>query len=79
MHANVGDRLVLRARGGGPGRDGEILTVHGLDGAPPYTVRWSDNGHETYSFPGSGAYVQHFDHPDTDEAAASQQAAKADV
>lgn len=59
MKASVGDRLVVRATHvDGPTRDGEVLEVHGEDGAPPYVVRWSD-GHEGLYFPGSDAAVRH--------------------
>lgn len=45
MHANVGDRIVIKGRRiGRPDRDAEIITV-GPDGGPPYTVRWGDTGH----------------------------------
>ncbi len=43
-------------------RDAEILEVHGDDGAPPYVVRWSDDGHEGLVFPGPDAFVEHYDH-----------------
>lgn len=63
MKASPGDRLVVRSlHVGEVVRDGEILEVHGEDGAPPYVVRWSDNGHESLVFPGPDAYVQHFTH-----------------
>ena len=35
-------------------------------GEPPYLVRWSDNGHESLTFPGPDAYVQHFEHEDSE-------------
>jgi hypothetical protein len=55
------DRLVIRsAHVDEAVRDGEILEVHGEDGAPPYLVRWSDNGHESLIFPGPDASVEHF-------------------
>jgi hypothetical protein len=64
MQAKVGDRLIVRsAHLDEPVRDGEIIEVHGQDGGPPYVVRWSDNGHESLTFPGPDAYVQHFEHP----------------
>ena len=59
LHAAAGDRLVVRSLHG-PARDGEILEVRHPDGTPPYTVRWSDTGHETLVFPGADAFVQHF-------------------
>jgi hypothetical protein len=63
MYASTGDRLVVRSSHiGEVARDGEIVEVRGSDGAPPYVVRWSDNGHETLYFPGPDAYVQHFEH-----------------
>jgi len=59
MDANVGDRIVVRGHQVGDGdRRGEIVEVHGADGAPPYVVRWSD-GHQGLFFPGSDATVEH--------------------
>lgn len=61
LKASVGDRLIIRGhRVGEPDRDGEILEVHGSDGAPPYLVRWSDDGHVGLLFPGSDAVVKHY-------------------
>jgi hypothetical protein len=63
MKATVGDRLIVSGHHvGEPDRDAEILEVHGPDGAPPYQVRWSDDGHESLLFPGSDARIEHFDH-----------------
>ena len=63
MHASVGDRIIIMGhRVGEPDIDGEVLEVRGLDGGPPYMVRWGDSGHETLFFPGSDATVQHFEH-----------------
>ena len=60
MDAQVGDRLVVHSlHVDGPVRDGEILEVRGLDGGPPYVVRWSDDGHESVLFPGADATVEH--------------------
>lgn len=60
MHAQPGDRIVIRSRTiGGPVRDAEVLKVEHEDGSPPYRVRWSDNGHEGLFFPGTDAYVDH--------------------
>jgi hypothetical protein len=62
MKASVGDRLVIKGHHvGEPDRDAEILEVHGADGAPPWLVRWSDDGHEGLFFPGSDAMVEHFE------------------
>lgn len=64
MQASVGDRLVIHSTHvDGPVRDGEILEVRGTDGAPPYVVRWSDNGHEGLVFPGPDATVHHLESP----------------
>jgi hypothetical protein len=64
MFAEVGDRLVVRnLHVGEVVRDGEIIEVSHADGAPPYVVRWSDDGHTSLVFPGPDAYVQHFPHP----------------
>jgi hypothetical protein len=63
MHAQVGDRLVIKGHVvGEPDRDGEIIEVQGEDGGPPYLVRWGDDGHEGLLFPGSDARVEHFEH-----------------
>jgi hypothetical protein len=63
MRANVGDRIIISGHHvGEPERDCEVLEVRGEDGAPPYVVRWGDTGHTAYFFPGSDAWVQHFDH-----------------
>jgi CBS-domain-containing membrane protein len=62
--ASVGDVIVVRPRlVGGHERRATIVEVHGADGAPPYTVRWSDDQHDrphlTLFFPGSDTYVEH--------------------
>jgi hypothetical protein len=57
MRASVGDRLVVESRTvDAPRREGEVVEVHGQDGAPPYLVKWSD-GHEGLTFPGPDAHV----------------------
>ena len=67
MYADKGDRLVIRSQHVDEAvRDGEILEVRGPQGGPPYLVRWSDNGHESLTFPGPDAYVQPFSHDDSD-------------
>ena len=59
MHANIGDRLVVKGRHiGDPDRDAVVLEVHGQNGAPPYLVRWSD-GHDSVFVPSSDAIVEH--------------------
>jgi hypothetical protein len=73
MHANVGDRLVIRSQHlDGPVRQAEILEVRGPNGTPPYRVRWSDSGNEAFCFPGPDAYVEpHEGHSSADRGAAS--------
>jgi hypothetical protein len=62
LRARPGDRIVVRGHHlGETARDGEILEVLGEDGAPPYLVRWSDDGHVSRLFPGSDAFVEHFE------------------
>jgi len=63
MNAIAGDRLVIkRLTPHAPVRDGEILEVHGEDGAPPYLVRWSDDGCVGLVFPGTDASIEHLAH-----------------
>ena len=59
MRAQVGDRLIVRGnRVGDPVRDAVILEVRGADGAPPFLVRWSQDGHEGLFFPGPNVKVE---------------------
>jgi hypothetical protein len=61
MRAAIGDKIVVRGHHvGEPDRDAVILAVEGPDGAPPYRVRWSDDGHEGVFFPGADAAVEHY-------------------
>ena len=63
MRARPGDRLVLAAPHASEAtRDGEVLEARGVDGGPPYVVRWSD-GHEGMIYPGPGALLR-VDHPE---------------
>jgi hypothetical protein len=63
LRAEPGDRIVIRQHHVGDRiRDGEILEVLGDDGAPPFVVRWSEDGRISRFFPGSDAYVEHFPH-----------------
>jgi Domain of unknown function (DUF1918) len=60
MFAEVGDRLIVHnVHLNRPVRDGEILEVRGPEGAPPYLVRWSENGGEALVFPGPDAAIEH--------------------
>jgi hypothetical protein len=67
MHAQAGDWLLVQGRDH-HARRGQILSVHSPDGAPPYRVRWADDGHEALVVPG----------PDTQVVPAADQA-KADA
>lgn len=59
MQAEVGDRLVARGRHVGErDRHGEVLEVHGENGAPPYLVRWED-GRTDLFFPAADTVVEH--------------------
>ena len=63
LRASPGDRLVVRGHHlHEPERDAEILDVQGEDGAPPYMVRWSDDGHVSRVYPSSDIYVDHLEH-----------------
>jgi len=60
LRARPGDRLVIRAHHAREAEhDGEILEVLGDEGAPPYVVRWEEDGHVSRLYPGADAYVQH--------------------
>jgi len=59
MRAHVGDRLIIKGHHiGEPDRDAEILEVRGPDGGPPYVVRWEEDGHQGFFFPGPA--IEHF-------------------
>jgi len=58
VQAAIGDMLVVRGhRAGEPDRTGQIIEVHAADGAPPFTIRWDDDGHVGLVFPGPDAVV----------------------
>ena len=62
MRARPGDRLVIWAhRVGDRVLDAEILEVLGEDGAPPFLVRWQQDEHLSRIYPGSDAFVEHFE------------------
>jgi hypothetical protein len=74
MEAAVGDRIVVAAANlSGHMRDGEIIKVGSL-GAPPYLVRWSDDGRETLFFPGPDAHVSHHELQEPESPTAAQTA-----
>ena len=64
MQAKVGDRIVIKGHKVGESilRDCQVLEVHGPDGAPPYLVRWGDDGHQSLFFPGSDAAIVPYEH-----------------
>ncbi|GAA3784683.1 DUF1918 domain-containing protein [Streptomyces chiangmaiensis] len=58
MHAHVGDVLRFTGRTvGTPEHHATVTKVLGLNGEPPYRVRYED-GHETEIFPGPGCVVE---------------------
>jgi hypothetical protein len=60
MIAHVGDRIVLEGtRAGDQRRIGVVLEVRNADGTPPYLVKWLDDEHEAFVFPGSDARIEH--------------------
>ncbi len=61
MRAQTGDELTVRGRHQGDGdRHGTVVRVDGMDGEPPYLVRWRD-GRESVFFPAGDTQVEH--HP----------------
>lgn len=59
MQAKVGDELTVKGRHqGDEERHGEIVDITGLNGAPPYLVRWLD-GYESLFFPWDDVVVDH--------------------
>ncbi len=59
MQGFRGDRLVVRSRHlRGYERRGEIVEVHGVDGAPPYVVAWEPDGARGLFFPGPDVVVR---------------------
>jgi hypothetical protein len=58
MRAKPGDWLVAESRADNRhARQAEVLEVHGANGAPPYLVRWLDDGREVLVFPGPDAQI----------------------
>ncbi|HEY0119028.1 MAG TPA: DUF1918 domain-containing protein [Cellulomonas sp.] len=57
MRASAGDRLVVHGRTiDTKDRSGEIVETRGLEGGPPFLVRFAD-GHEGLVFPGPDVQV----------------------
>jgi len=60
MIAHVGDRIVIEATHLSETRRVGVVTAVGhADGAPPYRVRWLDDGRTTLIFPGAEARIEH--------------------
>jgi Domain of unknown function (DUF1918) len=60
MMAQIGDRIILDGTHlGDPRRIGVITAVAHAGGAPPYEVRWLDDGRTTFIFPGPEAKIEH--------------------
>jgi hypothetical protein len=63
MQAQVGARLLFHGKKvGSADHTAEVIEVRGVNGAPPYVVRF-DDGHETLIFPGTDCQVLHGDDP----------------
>ena len=63
MKATQGDRITIRGKTvESSDRHGQIIEVHGADGAPPYVVRF-DDGHETTVIPGGDFIVDRIQPP----------------
>ena len=59
MHGLIGDQLVVRSRHVRSQESrGQIVEVHGDDGAPPYVVRWEPDGTQGLFFPGPDVVVR---------------------
>jgi hypothetical protein len=59
MQAQIGDRVHVHSRTVGVhDQVGEILEVRGMDGQPPYLVKFND-GHQGLIFPGPDAVIEH--------------------
>lgn len=57
MKAHPGDWIIMHSHtDGGLLRKAEVITT-GADGAPPYTVRWTEDDRESVVFPGPDAQV----------------------
>lgn len=58
MQATVGDQIVVHGRTADMADlIGEVVEVHGSEGAPPYVVRFTD-GHSKLIFPGPDAVIR---------------------
>jgi hypothetical protein len=57
--AHVGDVIIVHLRAlDRPPRRATILELRGPHGTPPYVVRWHDDDHVSFCFPGSDATLE---------------------
>lgn len=58
MKARAGDWYVMQGRTSGqPERRGMVIRAHGVNGAPPFDIRWLDNGDVETVVPSSDAVI----------------------
>lgn len=57
MRAKPGDWLIVQSRTTERHARRALILAVGADGAPPYTVRWTDEDREVIVFPGPDATV----------------------
>ncbi len=58
MKAKAGDWYVVQGRTSGRSeRRGMVIRAHGVNGAPPYDVRWADNGEVETAYPDSDVVI----------------------
>ena len=59
MNARIGDRIIVEGtRLGDRRRIGVIVAIAHPDGAPPYRVKWLDDGRTTLIFPGPESRIE---------------------
>ncbi|MFH8728541.1 DUF1918 domain-containing protein [Streptomyces termitum] len=64
MQASVGDTLLVHGRTVGQhDRTAQVVQVLGEHGAPPYRVRFEDDGHEALMSPGPDTVVRRHEDP----------------
>ncbi len=60
LRAHPGDTLIVHSHiPRTPDRLGEIFDVRSEAGDPPFAVRWADNGHVSFVFPGPDAEIRY--------------------
>lgn len=59
MNAHVGDKIIIEGTHlGDHRRTGIITEITHHDGAPPYQVRWLEDGRTTLVFPGAECRIE---------------------